>query len=443
MSDLEKQSQVADSLDDCKMDSNRDSTLSYTSSTIDEHAHDSSSSENSEGGAKAYLTVFGAFLALFCTFGQMNAFGTFQAWYTTHQLSTLHASTISWIGSLQLWVFFFSGGPIGYMFDKYGPRNLMLVGTVLYVLSMMMTSISTHYYHYLLSQGLLFGLGVGLLFYPSLSCVSTHFVKYRASATGLAVAGSGLGGVVFPIMLQDLFERVGFGWGTRISGLLCGVLCGISVITVTSTRPAGQTPTQLSGLKFLKDSNFMLLAAGGSLVALGCFIPYFYVVDYAQSLGIPSHMAFIVLALMNAGGIFGRVAPAILSDKIGRFNLLAPASFIAGLLILVSWIFAHNLATLIVFSVLYGFFSGAFISVVTPCVAQISDIREIGSRIGLMYSILSFPALVGGPIAGFILAFNHGSYNGMIIFAGTLTVAGSLLIFGAKLLINPRVFARV
>lgn len=108
MSDLEKQSQVADSLDDCKMDSNRDIALSYTSSTIDEHAHDSSSSENSEGGAKAYLTVFGAFLALFCTFGQMNAFGTFQAWYTTHQLSTLHASTISWIGSLQLWVFFFS-----------------------------------------------------------------------------------------------------------------------------------------------------------------------------------------------------------------------------------------------------------------------------------------------------------------------------------------------
>lgn len=102
-------------------------------------------------------------------------------------------------------------------------------------------------------------------------------------------------------------------------------------------------------------------------------------------------MAFTVLALMNAGGIFGRVAPAVLSDKIGRFNLLAPASFIAGLLILVSWMFAHNLATLIVFSVLYGFFSGAFISVVTPCVAQISDIREIGSRIGLMYSILSFP----------------------------------------------------
>lgn len=61
-----------------------------------------------DGGIAAWLTVFGAFLALFCSFGQMNAFGTFQSWYTTHQLRDLHPSTVAWIGSVQLWVFFFS-----------------------------------------------------------------------------------------------------------------------------------------------------------------------------------------------------------------------------------------------------------------------------------------------------------------------------------------------
>ena len=61
-----------------------------------------------EGGLKAYLTVLGAFMALACTFGQMSAFGTYQAWYATHQLRHLPASTISWIGSLQFWIFFFS-----------------------------------------------------------------------------------------------------------------------------------------------------------------------------------------------------------------------------------------------------------------------------------------------------------------------------------------------
>jgi hypothetical protein len=57
---------------------------------------------------KACLTVFGAFLAMFCTFGQMNSFGTYQAWYKTHQLHDRTPSEISWVGSLQLWVFFLS-----------------------------------------------------------------------------------------------------------------------------------------------------------------------------------------------------------------------------------------------------------------------------------------------------------------------------------------------
>ena len=61
-----------------------------------------------EGGLKAYLTVLGASMALACTFGQLSAFGTYQAWYASHQLRHLPASTISWIGSLQFWVFFFS-----------------------------------------------------------------------------------------------------------------------------------------------------------------------------------------------------------------------------------------------------------------------------------------------------------------------------------------------
>ena len=61
-----------------------------------------------EGGLKAYLTVLGAFVALACTFGQLTTFGTFQAWYASHQLRHMPASTISWIGSLQLWIFFFS-----------------------------------------------------------------------------------------------------------------------------------------------------------------------------------------------------------------------------------------------------------------------------------------------------------------------------------------------
>jgi hypothetical protein len=61
-----------------------------------------------EGGLVGWTTVFGAFLGLFATFGQLNSFGSYQAYYSAHQLATYSASEISWIGSLQLWTFFFS-----------------------------------------------------------------------------------------------------------------------------------------------------------------------------------------------------------------------------------------------------------------------------------------------------------------------------------------------
>jgi len=72
-----------------------------------QETHDVQSREECPG-TKGYLTVFGAFVSLLVTFGQMNAFGTFQAWYSSHQLASMSQSTISWIGSLQLLVFFLS-----------------------------------------------------------------------------------------------------------------------------------------------------------------------------------------------------------------------------------------------------------------------------------------------------------------------------------------------
>lgn len=81
-------------------DSMPPSTISVTDTTCHH--------EYPEGGLKAYLTVIGAFLALFSSFGHISSFGTYEAWYAEHQLHQLSSSTISWIGSLQLWVFFFS-----------------------------------------------------------------------------------------------------------------------------------------------------------------------------------------------------------------------------------------------------------------------------------------------------------------------------------------------
>jgi hypothetical protein len=64
---------------------------------------------------------------------------------------------------IQFMTLLVQGYPIGRLFDIYGPTHLMSVGTVCYFVSIMLTSVSGEYYQYILTQGVLFGLGVGLL----------------------------------------------------------------------------------------------------------------------------------------------------------------------------------------------------------------------------------------------------------------------------------------
>ncbi len=65
--------------------------------------------------------------------------------------------------AIELAFFLPQGGPVGRLYDSYGPTALMIIGTILYFFSLMMTSISTQFYQYILCQGVVFGLGVGML----------------------------------------------------------------------------------------------------------------------------------------------------------------------------------------------------------------------------------------------------------------------------------------
>ncbi|KAK7689981.1 hypothetical protein QCA50_006621 [Cerrena zonata] len=396
-----------------------------------------------DGGFKAWATVAGAFLALLCTFGQLTSFGTFQSWYAEHQLQHMTPSTISWIGSLQLWVFFFSGGFVGRLFDAYGPHVLMIPGTLILVVSTMITSICTQYYQYILCQGVFFGLGVGLLFYPSLAAISTHFSKYRATALGIAVAGSGVGGVIYPILFRRLFTTCGFAWGVRIAGFMGLAMSVLACCLVSNRLPNSKTDEAKSSHRWLdtkhfKDVQFMLLVLGSVFVSLGLFVPNFYIVSYSASHSMSPSLSFAVLAVLNGGGILGRLVPPVLSDTAGRFNLLIPSVFLAGLCTMVFWIFAKTTTEIMLYAILYGFFSGAFNALIIPCIAQISEIREIGVRIGILYSIISFSSLGGGPTAGALLRLEHGSYEGMIAFSGATVIIGSFFMLWSRIRINPR-----
>lgn len=86
-----------------------------------------------------------------------------------------------------------------------------------------------------------------------------------------------------------------------------------------------------------------------------------------------------------------------------------------------------------VFAVLFGYTSGAYVSLAAALVVKISPFQQIGYRVGLIFLFASIGGLTTNPIAGALLANDNGSYRDMKIFAGVILLAGTTLVFRARL----------
>ena len=96
-----------------------------------------------EGGLSGWLAVVGSFCAMLSVFGLINSSAVFESYFSTHQLSAYNASQLGWIFSLYLFCVFFVGIQVGPIFDRHGPRWLVLAGSLLMVLSWMLLGLCT------------------------------------------------------------------------------------------------------------------------------------------------------------------------------------------------------------------------------------------------------------------------------------------------------------
>ncbi|KAK3060548.1 hypothetical protein LTS18_008309, partial [Coniosporium uncinatum] len=335
-----------------------------------------------DGGLQAWSVVIGGFCCMFVSFGWINCIGVFQEYYQTNQLSNFSPSTISWIPSLEAFMMFFGGPFIGKLYDNYGPRYILLVGSFLHVFGLMMTSISSQYYQFILAQGICSPIGASMIFYPAMSVCSTWFFKRRALAFGIMAAGSSLGGVTFPIMITHLLPQVGFGWSMRIAAFIILGLLIIANLTVRSRTPPHPRPLSLTEFIVpLKEPPFILVTVGSFLFFLGMLLPINYIIVYARRppINMSASLSSYLVPILNAASLFGRVLPGYVGDKVGRFNTIIAMSFFTSIVCLALWIPASGNAATIVFATLYGFGSGTFVSMAPAVVAQITpDLSKIG-----------------------------------------------------------------
>ncbi|EAW11591.1 putative monocarboxylate permease [Aspergillus clavatus NRRL 1] len=196
-----------------------------------------------EGGLSANLVVLGSFSAIMGGLGLMNSIGIYQAWISSHQLQSLSAGQIGWIFGVYNFLVFFGGIQIGPIFDARGPRWLMLTGSALLVLMFILLGFCREYWHFFLVLGVLGGAGTSFIFIVPVASIGHFFAQRRGAATGLAMSGGSLGGVMFPLVLDHLAARVGFAWATRIVGLitLCLLIPGCVLVRARLPRkPSGK-----------------------------------------------------------------------------------------------------------------------------------------------------------------------------------------------------------
>lgn len=299
------------------------------------------------------------------------------------------------------------------------------------------------YYHFILVFSIIGGLGTSLLSTVAIGTIGHWFNARRGFATGLASCAGSLGGVFFNLMISSLFTSAGFAWATRALGFVFLFLLIIANLLIRSRLPGKSISRRnlLPDPRIFKDKTFAVMTAALFLIEWGLFCGLSYLTSFALSARIRPTLAYQLLSILNAGSFFGRWAPGLLADKIGRFNTMILMVFLCMATTFALWLPAalnspSSSATeglVISFALLFGFASGSNITLDPVCAGQLCRTEDYGRYFATCFTGVGIGTLVSIPIAGEILKRQGGSYVGLITFGGTSYAVGLVLFVWARI----------
>jgi MFS family permease len=127
---------------------------------------------------------------------------------------------------------------------------MAIMGGLFVGVSLLLASFATTYWQLLLTQGVMFGIACPIAYFPALTIISHYFDKRKGFATGIAVSGSGIGGLaISPIVLFP------------------------SVFLKPRLKPS--TRGKMNYVKILTDHSFIRLFLITAVSSLGYFIHSF------------------------------------------------------------------------------------------------------------------------------------------------------------------------
>ncbi|WP_323123122.1 MFS transporter [Burkholderia alba] len=388
-----------------------------------------------------WYVVAAAFAVTFIGFGSAYTFSAFVG-ALQHDFAASRGQ-ISLVFSLAGFLYFGFGVVSGPLADRIGSRRLAVAGMLLTAAGLAAAGAARTLPQVYVAYGLGVGLGVGCAYVPAVGAVQRWFVKRRGFASGLAVAGIGVGTLVMPPLASALIAQIGWRGAYFVLAALAVVVgAGMSLLIendprgrgllpdgAVSTadrdaRPAAGTAAGASVREAVLSRPFASLYAACLVCSFGVFVPFVHLVPYALDHGVGPSAAVLLLGAIGVGSTAGRFLLGGLADRLGRrTSLLAMFAGMAAALLI--WACASGFWALAAFAFVYGVFYGGWVAVLPAVTMDYFGGRNVSGIIGVLYTSVAFGTLIGPAAAGFI--YDSGSGYLLPILA---SAAANLIAFG-------------
>jgi len=387
------------------------------------HPNESPTGDSVDSG-RSWVVAVAAAASMFAVFGVAYSFGAFFRAMSDDFGSSSSATAL--VFSLTISFSFLAGLWTGRWADRVGPRPVVLAGAASLVVGLVATTLVPNIWLGYLTYGGGVGFAVACGYVPMVACVGGWFDKRRASALGVAVAGIGAGTLIASPVAAWLIDLT--SW--RTTYLIFAAVAGSVMVCVAVVAKAGPaavpSPTPKSIRQLMANWDFTILYASTVLIAMGLFVPFVFLADYAESQGVARVAAAGLVGLIGGASVVSRLGLGSLADRIGAIKLYVGSFFLmaAGHLI---WLAAGgSYPILVLYTIVLGIGYGGFIALSPEVVAQRFGLDGLGGTIGTLYTAAGIGSLAGPPFAGFLI--DGFSYNVAIGFSAvTAALAAAIL----------------
>lgn len=331
--------------------------------------------------------------------------------------------------------------PIGLMVDRFGPRRLALIGTVLMPTAFALLGTATgSLTNWFLLWSFLAFCNLWLQGTVWVAAVGTRFEASRGLAMALTMSGGSLTSALLPVVATTIIELSDWRTAFMGTGAFWFVLAFPAIfLFFRGAKDAGPRPVEassqtapvsLSGVSVsegLRMRQFYQLIAASGFYALAGIGTIVHFVPILTDHGATPLAAAGVASLVGIFSIIGRLSTGLLLDRftaryVGAAVFLLPVVSCA-LLILDG----GNSISQIISSAFFGFTLGAEIDVIAYLAARQFGLKNYGVLFGSMAGALAVGTALGPLLAG--AAFDlYGSYSEFLMLTAVVMVISSVAV---------------